>query len=133
MDATRLADCHEIMRLKAHYCQYLDMKRWADFATLFAPDAQLRTNHTGETFTTDGRDAIVERISTNLATVPTIHYATNPDIAFVDDDTATATWCAYYMNGPDGRTGLGWYEDTYVRRDGRWLFKIMGLRINFMR
>ena len=54
-----------------------------------------------------GHLAIVGTISTNLATMPTMHYATNPLITFTGPDEAEGSWCALYMNGATGSTGVG--------------------------
>ena len=72
-------------------------------------------------------------ISTNLAAKPTMHYATNPIITLLSDVEAEGTWCALYMDGPDGGTGHGWYEDRFVLHDGEWLIARLALTINFMR
>lgn len=122
-----------IERVKSRYCHAVDRKRWDDLGTLFTPDAELHKVVDGVAHITRTRDTIVRTISTNLATVPTLHYATNGLVAFESPTIAEGSWCALYMNGANGSTGHGWYDDRFVLVDGAWLLARLTLTINFMR
>ena len=132
MDLDTLIALDEIKRLKARYCQCIDQKRWDEFATLFVEDAELTTEREGAINTMRGRDTIAGRISTNLATTNTIHHASNPDIQFTSATTAEGTWTASYTNETGPVTGHGHYIERYEKRDGRWLYTHMTLRVHFL-
>lgn len=131
MITDRAADVAAIEACKARYCHAVDRKRWDDLAAVFTEDAELHKVVDGVASITRSRTTIVETISTNLATVPTMHYATNPLVRFVGDDEAEGSWCALYTNGASGSTGHGWYDDRLVRVDGAWHIARLTLTINF--
>ena len=132
MDLDTLIALDEIKRLKARYCQCIDQKRWDEFATLFVEDAELTTERDGAINTMRGRDTIAGRISKNLASTNTIHHASNPDIQFTSATTAEGTWTASYTNETGPVTGHGHYIERYEKRDGRWLYTHMTLRVHFL-
>jgi hypothetical protein len=133
MSTDRRADVAAIDELKSRYCHAVDRKRWDDLASVFTPDAELHKVVDGVAAVTRSRDTIVGTISTNLATMPTMHYATNPLVTFTGPDEAEGSWCALYMNGETGSTGHGWYDDRVVRVDGTWRIARLTLTINFFR
>ena len=133
MTPEALTALDQIHQLKARYCHAVDRKRWDDLARIFAVDAELHKTVNGNTSITRTRETIVHTISTNLAAKPTMHYATNPIISFASSVEAEGTWCALYMNGADGSTGHGWYDDRFVLVDEQWLIARLSLTINFMR
>jgi len=132
LDLDSLIALDEIKRLKARYCQCIDQHRWTEFATLFADDAELTTDREGSINTIHGRDAIAARISKTLATANTIHHASNPDIHFTSATTAEGIWTASYTNEAWPVTGHGHYIERYEKRDGRWLYTHMTLRVHFL-
>jgi hypothetical protein len=132
LDLEQLNALDEIKRLKARYCQCIDQHRWDEFATLFADDAELTTDREGSVNTMRGRDTIAARISKNLATANTIHHASNPDIVFTSPTTAEGIWTASYTNEIGPVTGHGHYIERYEKRDGRWQYTHMTLRVHFL-
>jgi hypothetical protein len=127
------ADLAAITELKAKYCHFVDTKRWADLGSIFTVDAELHKTADGATTVMRGRDTITSTLGRNLATRPTMHYATNPLIELTSPDTAVATWCALWMDAVDGSTGHGWYEDRCVKVDGAWSVERLTLTVNFLR
>jgi hypothetical protein len=132
IDLETLIALDEIKRLKARYCQCIDQHRWAEFAALFADDAELTTDREGSVNTMRGRETIVARISKNLDKANTIHHASNPDIHLTSATTAEGIWTASYTNETGPVTGHGHYIERYEKRDGRWLYTHMTLRVHFM-
>ncbi len=124
---------HRIETLKARYCHAIDRKRWDDLGRIFTSDAELHKTVAGNTSITRTSNSIVQTIRTNLGAKPTMHYATNSIITLTSSTDAHGSWCALYMNGSDGSTGHGWYDDRFVLRDGAWLIERLSLTINFMR
>jgi hypothetical protein len=131
MDVATLAALEELRRLKARYCQYVDQKRWSELGGLFAPDAVMGSERGGAVHTTQGRDAIVARIREVLADRPTIHHASNPDIRLTSPTGAEGIWTVSYTS-QGGPTGHGHYLESYVRREGRWFYARMILRVDFV-
>lgn len=130
-DAARLAqleDREQILELMTAYGNTLDRRDFAAFGKLFAEDAEYGSGPGAAR----GRAAIqaqLERtISSNPSNLPApnFHLFFNPSIR-IDGDTATATSLGAYT-APDaggGATRMVFfvsYQDTLVRRDGRWLF-----------
>ena len=132
MDLDTLIALDEIKRLKARYCQCIDQKRWDEFATLFADEAELTTDRDGAVNTMRGRDTIVATISKNLDKKNTIHHASNPDIHFTSETAAEGIWTASYTNETGPVTGHGHYIERYEKRDGRWQYTHMTLRVHFL-
>lgn len=127
------AEVAAITELKAKYCHYVDTKRWADLGSILTADAELHKTMAGDTTVMRGRDTITSTLARNLATKPTMHYATNPLVQLTSASTAVATYCALWMDGPDGGTGHGWYEDRCRKVDGAWLVERLTLTVNFSR
>jgi hypothetical protein len=132
MDLDTLIALDEIKRLKARYCQCIDQKLWDEFPTLFTEDAELTTDREGKVNTMRGRDTIAGSISRNLNNVNTIHHASNPLIRLTSPTTAEGTWTASYTNESGPVTGHGHYIERYEKRDGRWQYTHMTLRVHFL-
>lgn len=126
----QLADREQILELMSAYGDTLDRRDFAAFGQLFAEDAEYGS---GTGAPTRGRAAIqaqLERVigsnPSNLP-APNFHLFFNPSIR-VDGDLATARSLGAYT-APDPATGATrmvffvTYEDTLVRRQGRWLFQ----------
>ena len=126
----RLEDREQILELMSAYGATLDRRDFAAFGRLFAEDAAYGAP--GGT-PTRGREAIASMLekaitsnTSNLAR-PNSHLFFNPSI-HVEGDRATAqSKGAYTVPDPASKaTQLYFfisYEDTFVRRDGRWLFQ----------
>jgi hypothetical protein len=135
----QLVDVEEIEQLKARYFRLLDAKRWDDWTEVFTDDLEfVYVDPTVQNVPPDaerlpdgraqvGRDLLVAFVSASMARVTTVHHGHMPEIAFVDDDTATGHWgltnhCEFPTG--DGRSawshGYGHYDDVYVRTDDGW-------------
>jgi uncharacterized protein (TIGR02246 family) len=130
-DAARLRlleDRAQILELMTAYGATLDRRDFTAFGQLFAEDAEYGSGPGAAR----GRAAIqaqLERVigsnPSNLP-APNSHLYFNPSIR-IDGDTATATSLGAYT-APDAATAstrmvfFVSYQDTLVRRDGRWLF-----------
>ena len=125
----RLEDREQILELLTAYGATLDRHDFAAFGQLFAEDAIYVSGPTP----TRGRAAIQslleKMITSNPSNLPppNFHLFFNPSI-HVEGDRATAQSKGAYV-APDRATNTAQmvffvsYEDTLVRRDGRWLFQ----------
>jgi hypothetical protein len=124
-----LEDREQILELMTAYGATLDRRDFAAFGQLFADDAEYGSGPG----VVRGRAAIqaqLERVigsnPSNLP-APNSHLFFNPSIR-IDGNTATATSLGAYT-APDAASGstrmvfFVSYQDTLVRRDGRWLFQ----------
>ena len=124
----------EIRALKYAYLRCLDQKDWDGISVLFTEDAVAA--YSGGAYSAQGRDAIVDFLSRNMGS-PTFHSShrcSHPEIS-LDGDTATGTW-ALDDTVVDAELGIlimgaAFYEDSYVRQDGRWLIAATGYRRSF--
>jgi hypothetical protein len=122
VDLEHLIALEEIRALQSRYCIFLDKKRWADLAGLFAPDARLELNdHPHSPTTPNGIVGFIER---SLAIPQSSHHSTCCDIELIDDDNAHGTWEALYVT--EGHPiCFGFYENDFRRVDGRWKIQVM--------
>jgi uncharacterized protein (TIGR02246 family) len=125
----RLEDREQILELMTAYGATLDNRDFAAFGRLFAEDA----TYVSGPSPTRGRAAIQsmleKMITSNPSNLPppNYHLYFNPSIQ-IDGDRATAlSRGAYVAPDPAMKTAqmvfFVSYEDTLVRRDGRWLFQ----------
>lgn len=135
-DLRVLLDIEEIKRLKARYFRCLDTKDWEDLAGVFASDVHMEVPEAD--LVLDGRDTVVESLSTVLAGTVTVHHGHTPEIEIIDAHTATGIWAmADYVEFPSdddasvGLRGYGHYRETYRREDGEW--RIATLRLDRLR
>ena len=73
-----------------------------------------------------GRDAIVKAWVAAMASLPPMVGTSTLGALSITGDTATGrAYPREFIIWPDGRTrtDTGRYDDTYVKQDGRWLFK----------
>jgi hypothetical protein len=119
----RLNDIEDIKQLKALYFEYADGQKWDQLAEeiltedfYFDSDAE----------PIQGRDAVIEMVSTSLTGATTVHHGHTPRIT-IDGDTATGTWhMADYVTIPlpsgDAYVirGYGYYHDAYRRTPEGW-------------
>lgn len=119
-----LQSIEDIKRLKAKYWRCVDQKRWEEIGECFAEDC---VADYGQGMVLNGRQAIVEflRKSLGQATSITAHGGHNPEIDITGPDTARAIWNLndiVIMPGMQMK-GYGYYEDTYVKQNGKWMKK----------
>lgn len=124
-----LEDRAQIMELLTAYGATLDRRDFAAFGQLFAEDAEYGSSRSP----TRGRAAIQAQLEKTLTSNPSNlpgpnrHVFFNPSIQ-VDGDRATARSLGAYTVPEAGTqvTQLVFftaYDDTLVRRNGRWLFQ----------
>lgn len=126
----RLEDRQQILELLNAYGATLDRHDFAAFGQLFAADADYAG---GPGAPTHGRAAIQAQLQNIISSNPSHLPPPNHHLFFdpsihVDGDKATAHSLGAYV-APDaaGKTTqmvfFVAYDDTLVRRDGRWLFQ----------
>lgn len=132
----RLESIAAIQQAKARYCTFCDNGYDPKgIGSLFTEDAVWDGGSLG---VYRGRPAIEEFFrGISGMFVFAGHLVTNPNVEFVDKDTATVTWrllepATIRENGKDdSRLLLAGYVDNCVRRDGKWLVKHLTLKVNF--
>ena len=123
---TSVADEKDAIReVMARYCHSLDACDFAQVASLFAEDGEWTTTYGSAR----GR-AQIEALLTGVVPKPgegpqRKHYITNIIIKF--DDAGRANVRSDYLVIREAEGGLipvmgGTYVDTFVKRDGAWLF-----------
>ena len=123
-----LEDIEAIRKLKARYWLSVDRKLWAEFGECFTDDAVMDVPPVTHW---QGRKEIVQSLSKILASMITVHQGHHVDIELTSDTTAKGIW-AMYDNLQDKRLnskmeGYGFYEDEYVKENGRWKIKKLKL------
>jgi hypothetical protein len=129
-----LVEIERIRRLKYAYLRCLDQKRWDDLRALFAEGATAA--YGGGRHTYEG-PAIVDWIEQAMGDpgVHSAHRCTQGEIDLVSPTEATGTW-ALIDTVIDTRwdvtvQGASFYEDRYVKVDGRWLIAHTGYKRTF--
>lgn len=131
MRASHPTDEHAIADLKYRYVRYLDTKQWDALKDLLCENAS--ASYGGGAYVCEGREEITEFLVTNMSseTFHSSHHVGQPELT-VSGDSATGRWA---LSDTVLDTGLGvfisgaaFYEDTYLREDGRWLIASTGYR-----
>jgi SnoaL-like domain len=126
----RLEDLEEIRQLQEDYIYHLDRGHYADYASLYAENGQMRLGPARA----DGR-AEIERVARAsfgggeeffAGKMNGFHIVSGPRIT-LDGDTATAEvmWTVIGRGDDDKPivTLVGHHADELVREDGRWRFQ----------
>ncbi len=125
---TRLEDIEEIKKLKSDYWYYVDKKQWDKLVDLFTEDAVWKRPDGNNSV---GRKALVERIKQRCDPLRTIHQGHQHKIEITSETTATGRWAMYDdlvdIHGNSGFEGWGFYEDEYVKQNGKWKIKTTSL------
>lgn len=114
-----MSDHDQIRRTFAQFCQFLDDRRFEDWAGLFTEDGVFNQLH--------GRAAILTMIEgAELASDPDLsrkHVITNAIIDVDGDEAHSVSDLVMYDRHGDGSwtVQIGKYEDRLVRRGDRWL------------
>jgi len=132
----RLEAIEEIKSLKARYCAYCDANYDGDgVAGLFVADGIWDGGDFGRY---EGREAIRGFIKGAAKDIVfAAHLVMNPIIEIVDAQHAKGQWrllmpaTVMTEGAREARWLLCHYAETYVRQDGRWMFKDLKLTINF--
>lgn len=123
MDALeRLTAAREIEDLITRCCILCDDQDWTTFASLWTEDAAFGIEG-GSTF--EGRDALLDFVTTCLpADYVGKHLCSRSLIEFGPDGaTAEAKTDVVWIAANFENTIVSRYNDSLVRRDGRWLFR----------
>ncbi len=125
-----LEDIEAIKKLKSKYWRCIDKKLWDEIADCFTEDVILEVP---SIWRKQGRKACVQNMKETLgrASIITVHQGHNPDIEITSEKTAKGTW-ALYDNIIDVQSnivmkGWGFYEDEYVKENGKWKIKTQNL------
>ena len=122
-----LVEIELIKRCKYKYARCLDQKLWDEIAECFTPDAHAAYSGGGYSF--EGRDAIVDFLTRSMGaeTFHSSHKMHHPEIDLTGPDSATGVWALddVVVDTQWNITirGASFYDDAYVKRDGRWLIK----------
>ena len=130
-DIERLIAIEEIKQLKARRDHAVDRKDWATLESLHAPDHQSHVDGFPP-WTTAAE--MMANIRAGMEGVTSVHHSHTPAITFDSPVKAHGTWAMednlYWKQGDEEHwlRGFGFYEETYEKRDGRWLFTWRRLR-----
>jgi uncharacterized protein (TIGR02246 family) len=116
----RLVAIEEIRALIARYAIHYDDKDWGAFSELWAEDAAFVAN--GRAFV--GKSALLEFLTTCLPADYSGKHMNSPPLVEVapDGTTASARTDVVWISHDFENRIVGRYDDTFVRRHGRWLF-----------
>jgi SnoaL-like domain len=129
MSSQQLSDLVEIYALKARYFRLLDTMQWDEFRDVFTDDLTFFMENTrtpqSETPSWRGPDALIDNLRKSHPDRISVHQGHMPEIAFLDDNTATGIWAMYDWVDDPARgaawQGFGHYHERYVRcPDGQW-------------
>jgi hypothetical protein len=125
------SDVEDIQRLKYRYGRFLDTKDFAAMTDLMTDDVTVA--YGGGAVVLTGREAVREWLSGAMGSQSMLssHVFSHPDIE-VDGDTARGSWALQDVVILDDLglviRGASYYDDRYVRVDGRWLIQHTGYK-----
>jgi len=126
MNSEHLSDLEKIRDLKMAYSHFLDICEIDRLADLFTEDATC--DYGQDLGKWVGRQSIYERFTElfqDRRPLEMMHVITNPRVKLDGSDRATGQWFLTLFNtmDPDKNPVMicGLYDDTYVKKDGRWL------------
>jgi ketosteroid isomerase-like protein len=117
-----MSDRDQISELVHRYSDAVTRKDQAQWAATWAEDAWWDL---GKGRLTRGRDNIVDYWSKAVDALTVVVQMVHNGTVTVAGDTATGRWyVSEHLERSTGVKGmlLAWYDDTYVRVDGQWLF-----------
>jgi hypothetical protein len=122
-EVQRLSDIEAIKQLKGLYTQLVDTQQWDRWGKeVLAEDFYFDSDGGVH----EGRDTVIEMVSSSLANARTVHHVHSPTIEITGPDAARATWSMQdhvYMAMGDHEIafrGAGFYHDEYVRTPEGW-------------
>jgi len=130
-DLERVVAIEEIKQLKSRRDRAVDLKDWATLEALHAPDHQSHVDGFPP-WTTAAE--MIRNVRSSLEGVISVHQCHTPDITFESSTRANGVWAMEdylsWMQGEDEHwlRGYGFYEETYEKRDGRWVYVWRRLR-----
>ena len=126
--ALPLEDIELIKRVKYAYCRCLDTANMDEMRTLFTEDASISYVGGSYRFEANGREKILEALANAFHNKAIgCHQVHHPEIDVLSATDAKGTWYLrdWYLDLRHKivTEGSALYRDTYVKRDGRWLFQ----------
>jgi hypothetical protein len=125
------ADRIEISELIARYCHAIDRGRWEEFRALFTDDCRLDLSQVMGLY--EGAEGIARFCDTMRALPIVMRHLTTNVVVRGEGDAARAETYVLAITGPEGGPAsqtTGFYDDEFVRRDGRWLFRSRRLALD---
>jgi hypothetical protein len=132
MTPADLVEHEAIKRLKYKYLRCLDQKLWDEMGECFTEDAVAA--YSGGKYAYEGRDAILDflRRAMGAETFLSSHRVHHPEIELRSPSEATATWALEDVVIEEKWAitirGAAFYEDEYVKQDGRWRIRRTGYK-----
>lgn len=130
-DIERLVAIEDIKRLKSRRDRAVDMKDWATFEALHAPEHR---SHNDGYEPWNSAAELLANVKKALEGVTTIHHSHTPDLTFQSRVKASGIWAMednlYWMQGDQEHWlhGYGFYHETYEKRNGQWVFTTRQLK-----
>ncbi len=115
-----LEDVEAIKKLKAKYWFCVDNKQWDSLADCYAENVVFESPQFGRM---EGRNYIIKVLKRAMKSVKTAHQGHNPDIEIGSETSATGRWMLNDQVGTSENgyfKGYGYYDDEYVKVDGKW-------------
>ena len=135
-DTERLLAIEEIKQVKARYFRFMDMKDWADFTSVFAPDASVdyapEAADSSE-WKASGAANVVALVRKVVGPAVSIHHGHMAEVEVTSPGTAHAIFAMedliFWPEGSRHKTLHGWghYHETYEKIDGKWVIKTLKL------
>lgn len=117
-----MSDRDEILALVHRYSDAVCRKDRTQWAATWADDALWDL---GKGRLTKGKTSIVEFWQAAVNSLNVVVQLVHNGTISIDGETATGRWyISEHMERSSGIVGmlLAWYDDTYIRVDGEWLF-----------
>ena len=135
-DTERLLAIEEIRQVKARYFRFMDMKDWADFTAVFAPDASV--DYAPEAadssdWKASGATNVVALVRKVVGPAVSIHHGHMAEVEVISPGTAHAIFAMedliFWPEGSRHKTLHGWghYHETYEKIGGKWVIKTLKL------
>ena len=126
-DIERLLAYEGIRNTKSRYCRLIDMKKWDELGSVFAPDAVADFSTEGNPIPVlEGRDTIVKVFKDLVHPAETVHQVHSAEIEMISATEAKVfSPMEDYVTFPEGSEnisfhGYGYYEETFVAIEGQW-------------
>lgn len=124
-DVEWLVALEHIRYLKARRDRLIDEHDYDGYLALHAPD-HVSHNKGYEAWTS--AEQMIANVREQMSGLTTFHHSHTPEILFESPVRATGTWAmsggVIFDEGGVNRWRLnaGYYDETYEKRDGQWLF-----------
>ncbi|HLW69971.1 MAG TPA: nuclear transport factor 2 family protein [Candidatus Binataceae bacterium] len=135
-DIERLLAIEEIRQVKARYFRCMDMKDWAGFTAVFAPDATVDytpASADSSDWKAAGAANVVALVRSVVERAVSIHHGHMAEVEITSPTAARAIFAMedliYWPEGSRYKTMHGWghYHETYEKLGGKWLIKTLVL------